>query len=297
MSGEHKHEAVFLCLIAAICAAGWPLLCQTANLSWQNADYTHILLILPISIALILLEWRFLQRIFKWNVRGGSSLLAAALVIICITAFTANYLPGDVRLSIRMAALVLSWIGAFLLCFGSRVSKSALFPLLFMFGLVPLPNSVLNDIIAMLQQGSVWSAYVLFAACGVPVSVNGIFLKVPGLTVEVAKECSSIRSSSMLLVTTLVLVHLLLQSPWRKLLVVALALPLSLAKNGLRIFIIVMLGTKVDPGYLDGRLHHQGGILFLVLALSVIFAVIWVLGKKENSALSASRGVIQRESA
>jgi len=297
MIGEHKNEAVFLCLIAAICGAGWLPLCQTAILSWQNDDYTHILLILPISIVLILLQRRSLQRLLKWNVRGGSSLLAAALVIICITALTVSYLPEDVRLSIRMASLVLSWVGAFLLCFGSRAFRSALFPLLFMFGLVPLPTSVVNYIIAMLQQGSVWSAYVLFAACGVPVSVNGIFLKVPGLTVEVAKECSSIRSSSMLLVTTLVLVHLLLRSPWRKSLVVALALPLSLAKNGLRIFTIVMLGTKVDPGYLDGRLHHQGGILFFILALSVIFVVIWVLGKKENCVLSASRGVIQRESA
>ena len=297
MIGEHKHEAVFLCLIAAICGAGWLPLCQTAVLSWQNDDYTHILLILPISIVLILLEWRSLQRILKWNGRGGSSLLVAALVIICITAFSVSYLPEDVRLSILMASLVLSWIGAFLLCFGSRVSRRVLFPLLFMFGLVPLPISVVSEIIAMLQKGSVWSAYVLFAACGVPVSVNGIFLKVPDLTVEVAKECSSIRSSSMLLVTTLVLVHLLLRSPWRKSLVVALALPLSLAKNGLRIFTIVMLGTKIDPGYLDGRLHHQGGILFFVPALGVIFVVIWVLGKKENPVLSASRRTIQRESA
>lgn len=295
MIREHKHEAVFLCLIAAICAAGWLLLCQTAILSWQSDDYTHILLILPISMVLILLEWRSLKHILKWNIRGGSSLLAAALAIVCITAFTANYLPGDEQLSIRMAALVLSWIGAFMLCFGSRASRGVLFPLLFLFGLVPLPKFVLNDIIAMLQQGSVWSAHALFAACGVPVSANGIFLKVPGLTVEVAKECSSIRSSSMLLVTTLVLVHLLLRSPWRKLLVIALALPLSVAKNGLRIFTIVMLGTKVDPGYLDGRLHHQGGILFFAVALSAVFVAIWILGKRENSMLRASGVAIQRD--
>src|SRR6185437_8543984 len=154
MIGEHKSEAVFLCLIAAICGAGWLPLCQTAILSWQNDDYTHILLILPISIVLILLQRRSLQRLLKWNVRGGSSLLAAALVIICITALTVSYLPEDVRLSIRMASLVLSWVGAFLLCFGSRAFRSALFPLLFMFGLVPLPTSVVNYIIAMLQQGS-----------------------------------------------------------------------------------------------------------------------------------------------
>jgi exosortase/archaeosortase family protein len=111
---------------------------------------------------------------------------------------------------------------------------------------------------------------------------DGVLLTIPGLTLQVAQECSSIRSSSMLLVTTMVLAQLLLRSPWRKALVIALAVPLSVTKNGLRIFTIAMLGTRVDPAYLTGRLHHQGGIVFFAIILLLTFAVLWILRKGEG---------------
>jgi len=47
-------------------------------------------------------------------------------------------------------------------------------------------------------------------------------------------------------------------------LLIAAAIPLSVAKNGLRIFTIAELGTRVDPGFLGGKLHHDGGIIFFL---------------------------------
>jgi exosortase len=116
---------------------------------------------------------------------------------------------------------------------------------------------------------------------GVAVEREGLFVHIPGLTIEVARECSSIRSSSMLLVTTMVLAQLLLRSPWRKAFVVAVAIPLSVAKNGLRIFVIAMLATRVDPSFLTGRLHHQGGIFFFLIALGAIFLLLWIVRRGE----------------
>ena len=121
-----------------------------------------------------------------------------------------------------------------------------------------------------------------FYAAGVPVSQDGFFLTIPTLTLEVAKECSSIRSSLMLVLTSMVLAQLQLRSFWRKALVVAVAVPLSVAKNGLRIFTIAMLGTKVDRGFLTGKLHHHGGVVFLLLALLLVFLLLWILRKTEH---------------
>ena len=97
-------------------------------------------------------------------------------------------------------------------------------------------------------------------------------MTIPGLTIEVARECSSIRSSLMLVVTSMVLAQMLLRSAWRKTVVIALAIPLSVAKNGLRIFVLGMLATRVDRSYLTGRLHHQGGIIYFLIALAVILS-------------------------
>lgn len=277
----------FLCAVSLL--VGWRPLVETFALALRDDAYTHILLILPISVVLVFLQWRSLRRIVAPNVRAGSALLATAVLVAGFTTGWSTSLPSDVRLSLRMFALVLSWIGSFVLCFGSRASRSVLFPLCFLFGLVPSPQFALSEIVRLLQQGSAFAAYVLFAAVGVPVTQDGVMLTVPGLTVEVAKECSSIRSSSMLLVTTIVLAQLLLRSSWRRVLVIGFAVFLSVAKNGLRIFTIVMLGTRVNPGYLTGRFHHEGGIVFFIIALIGVFVLLWILRPGEN--LSQTRPV------
>ena len=282
-----KHQAGLVLLWALSLLAGWRPLVDTFALSLHDEAYTHILLILPISAALIFLEWQFLRTMFTPSLRTGSAFLAAAVLIACSALMWSASLPSDGQLSIRMFALVLWWIGAFVLCLGSQASRAALFPLLFLFGLVPFPQVVLNWIVALLQQGSTWSARMLFVAFGVPVAQDGFYLTIPGLTVQVAYECSSIRSSSMLLVTTMVLAQLLLRSRWRKTLLICLAVPLSVAKNGLRVFSIAMLATRVDPGYMTGRFHHQGGIIFFAIALIAIFMLLWILRRGEGSSLAS----------
>ncbi len=192
-------------------------------------------------------------------------------------------LSPDERLAANMLALVVWWIAAFILCFGLRAFRRVRFPLCFLFWLVPFPDFVLNPIVNLLQQGSAAAAHLLFVAARVPVEQHGILVHIPGLTVEVAQECSSIRSSSMLIVTTMVLAQLLLRSPWRKALIILVAIPLSVAKNGLRIFTIAMLATRVDPSFLTGRLHRKGGIVFFLIALAVTFLLLWILRRGEKA--------------
>ncbi len=202
-------------------------------------------------------------------------------------------LSPDERLSASMLALVAWWIAAFILCFGLHASRRALFPLCFLFWMVPFPEFVLNPVVNLLQQGSAAAAHLLFAVAGVPVEQHGVLVHIPGLTVEVARECSSIRSSSMLIVTTMVLAQLLLRSPWRKALIILLSIPLSVAKNGLRIFTIAMLTTRVDPSFLTGRLHREGGIIFFLIALAVTFLLLWILrrGEEANQGVRTTRAV------
>jgi exosortase len=277
-----KHRLGFTALWAVSLLVGWRALFETFSLSLEGVQHTYLLLILPIGAALIFLEWRAARTAVTLDVRAGSACLAiAALVVIPTLVWRASF-PTDVLLSARMLGLVLWWIGAFVLCFGTRSAQMVSFPLGFLLGLVPLPQLVVNWIIVVLQQGSASAAHVLFTACGVPVAQDGVVLTIPSLTMHVGEECSSIRSSSMLLVTTMVLAQLLLRSPWRKALVIALAVPLSIAKNGLRIFTIAMLGTRIDAGYLTGRFHREGGIVFFAIVLFILFAFFWLLRRGEE---------------
>lgn len=278
-----KHVTGFLALVSGSLLVGWRPLCQTFELSWRNDEYTQILLILPISAALIFMQRRSFPPVSGWSFRAGLALLTASVAIACPIWFMAYSMTADERLALEMFALVLWWIGCFSFCFGTGAARGLMFPLLLLFGLVPLPDFVLNRIIALLQFGTAWSAHALFAAFGVPVVHHGVFLTIPNLTIQIAQECSSIRSSSMLFITTLVLAQVLLRSSWRRMLIVFISIPLSVAKNGLRIFTIAILGTRVDAGYLTGRLHHQGGILFFLIALVATFAMIGLCQKGEGA--------------
>jgi exosortase len=259
----------------------WHSLVITRGLALANDAYTHILLILPLSVALIYMDSKALRIDPQPSPRIGAALLALALLIGCFARWGMVAAPDDVRLSLCMFALVTWWIASVLLCFGARTFQSFLFPLCFLFLMVPIPEFALSWIVEFLQQQSALAARILFRAIGVPVTQDGIMLSIPGLDIEVARECSSIRSSLMLVVTTMILAHLFLRSWWRKALLIAAAIPLSVAKNGLRIATIAELGTRIDPGFLSGKLHHNGGILFFGLSVVTVGALLWVLRRTE----------------
>jgi exosortase len=269
------------CILGAISLLiWWTPLVSTFALAWRDSQHTHILLILPVSIALMYMDWESPRASGSASSVGFVFLIAAAVTKVVATLHIFPLLP-DERLSVNMLALVVWWIGAFTLSFGGRALRRALFPLCFLFWIVPIPQFLLDAIVRLLQEGSVTSARLLFALAGVPSAQDATQITIPGLTVEVAAECSSIRSSLMLVVTTMVLAQILLRSTWRKILVIAVAIPLSVAKNGLRIFVLAMLTTRVDPSFIRGRLHHQGGIIYFLIALVGIGMLIWIARRGE----------------
>jgi len=70
------------------------------------------------------------------------------------------------------------------------------------------------------------------------------------------------------MISSMALAHLYLRSYWGKILLILAAVPISMAKNGVRIFALSMLGMKVNPAFLYGRLHRNGGIVFFLLAMA-----------------------------
>jgi exosortase len=260
----------------------WQPFAATMALALRDDQYTHILLILPVSVALISSEWHSLRLHSSSSPLAAACLFAAGILIAAWAKWSSAPTP-DVRLALGMLSLVILWNAAFIFFFGVSAARSAVFSLGFLFWMVPLPAFLLDRIVHWLQQWSSVAAWLLFSASGVPASHDGILISIPGLTVEVAQECSSIRSSLMLLVTTMVLAHVLLRSSWRKFLLVSIAVPLSVAKNGLRIFTIAILGTRVDRGFLTGRLHREGGSLFFLLALLGISFFLWFLRRSERA--------------
>jgi exosortase len=269
----------FLSVCAASVAIWWKPCLTTMALALKNSEYSHVLIIIPITAALVFCRRRTLRRSIRFDPTVGTPLLLVSLAA-GLWSSRASFTAPDLKLFVSMFALVTCWIGAIVMCFGRRVFRLVLFPILFLFWVVPWPEFFLSRVVIALQQASATLTYIMFEALRVPVRKNGVILSIPGLDIEVAKECSSIRSSLILVITSMLLAHLLLRSAWRRRLVILLTIPLSVAKNAVRIVTLSMLGTHVDASFLTGRLHHQGGVIFFSFSVICLWLLIQMLQER-----------------
>ena len=185
-------------------------------------------------------------------------------------------------LVLPVMAFVTGIIGGVVYFLGLPSFRAMMFPWLFLYFLVPIPEPLAHGLRVALQQGSAEAAYVMFKLTGTPVFRDSLAFCLPGLTIQVAEECSGIHSSLVLVITSLVAGHLFLNKTAGRLLLVVLVLPLCLIRNGFRIVSVSLLTIYVDPGIIDGPLHHRGGPVYFILSLGVLVAILWGLRRFER---------------
>ena len=159
--------------------------------------------------------------------------------------------------------------------------RAAAFPMAFLIFIVPLPDSAADFLENASKLASADVANVLFIATGTPVLRDGTVFLLPGIAIEVAKECSGIRSSLVLFITSLLASYLFLRSPWRRASLVAAVIPLGLLRNGVRILTISLLCVHVGPQMINSVIHRRGGPFFFAASLIPLFLLLWWLRRGE----------------
>jgi len=270
-----RRVSTFLLLSAGAAVVFSQSIAQLFQLAWTNDAYSHVLLMLPVSIALLFVNREDVFATLNWAVAPGLTVAAGAGVLSIASYFVQS-------LSLSIATLAVLWLSCFVSCFGLDAFRKGLFPLLILAFLVPLPLSVTGEIAAFLQRGSAEVAYRLLQIASVPVSREGVILSLPGLTLEVATECSGLRSSMLLLITSLVIAHVHLRAGWRQIVVALLVIPISTLKNGIRVFTLATASVYLDHAIMASWLHHNGGFLFFLLGLGLIIGTVKFLQKTER---------------
>jgi len=257
-------------------------LSSLVSYSLHDQSGSHIVLVPFISIFLIYSER---DRIFtdtRNSFGFGIALILTATLLYWLSGRNALLGGGRQWLSLATLLVIWTWIAGFLACYGSRALRAAAFPLFFLLLMVPLPDAVMAQTIHAMQQGTAEVALLVFRVAGVPVLSQGFVFSVPGFTIEIASECSGIRSSIALFITALLAAHFFLRTRWKMFLFVALTLPLAVIKNGIRVATLTLLSMYVDPGFLLGNLHREGGFVFFFLALAMLAPVLLLLQKSER---------------
>ena len=275
---QTRYFAIFLLVLIAV---GNGVLQELVTYSLRNATASHVILVPFVTIALILRERHEILSSLRPAPRLGTAVVIAGVGIMLLGRLSATGLLSEDRLSVSVAGFVVASVGGFLLFYGTKACRAALFPLLFLGFTVPFPTGIIATVTATLKQGSADTVAGLLALTGTPYIREGFVFSVPKFVIEIADECSGIRSSIGLLLTMLLASHTFLKSGWAKSVVVLAILPIAILKNGIRIVTLTLLAIHVDRGFLDGQLHHEGGIVFFLLGLAMLAPLVFWLYRAE----------------
>ncbi len=249
-------------------------------------QYSQILVVVPISVLLLYMERKRILAHVAYSVPGGVLYLALLGAFAYVAGHSATMDPSS-YISLSILLFAGCCISAFLFSYGVQAARAAAFPLFFLVLMTPMTDSLRERTITFLQNGSAVVTDWFFTAARIPFRREGVVLTLPIVTIEIAQECSGIRSSIVLFLVGLVLGHLYLKSGWSNLALALLMVPLTIFKNGMRIFTLSTLGMYVDRSFLTGNLHHHGGFVFFALAFVGLWFVIWMLQKFEGFAAGA----------
>jgi exosortase C (VPDSG-CTERM-specific) len=247
--------------------------------------HSHVLLIPFISAYLIYIRRNQLPKDYRSSLAwallplffGVASLLSAQGLGRTDPTLSQN----DFLSLITFSFVCLVASGGFLIL-GAKWMAASAFPFAFLFFMVPLPEAVLQWLESVSKLASAEAAALLFAITGTPMLRDGAVFQLPGITIEVAQECSGIRSSYVLFITTLAASYLFLKSPWRRVLLIAFVIPLAILRNGFRIVVIGLLCVELGPQMIDSVIHHRGGPLFFALSLIPFLLLLWWLRRGEQ---------------
>lgn len=231
----------------------------------HDPDYSHGFLVPLFSIFLV---WRNRRALARLRIRPswwGLAAMAGALAILVIGKLGAE-------LFLTRSSIVLLLAGVALFFLGWRWLRALLFPLAFLFLMIPIPALLYDQISLPLQFFASHVASSLLTLVGVPVLRDGNIIHLPAMTLEVAEACSGIRSLISLVALALIYGYLLEPAMWRRAVLVAAAVPIAVIANALRIMGTGLLVEYWSPEMGTGFFHAFSGWLVFVFALFLLFA-------------------------
>jgi exosortase C (VPDSG-CTERM-specific) len=252
------------------------------RLASENSLHSHVPLVPLIAGYLWYAQPRRPSGACRSSVTGTLGLSAIAVAALTGEVWFRAGLSGTDALALSTLAYLSFVAAGGFLFLGSGWMAAAAFPFAFLLFMVPLPDVAALWLETALVAASADVSALFFRLTGTPLFRDGLLLGLPGITLEVARECSGIRSTWVLLITSVIASRMFLDNPWRRLALVAFVIPLGIVRNALRILVIGLLAVHVGPHMVDTVIHHRGGPIFFALSLGPLFALLWWLRRGER---------------
>jgi len=233
---------------------------------WGDPNYGHGLLV-PLFVAYLL--WRDRARWLVVPLRPsdyGLPILWSALGLLLLGTLGAELFTARISLILMVSAIIV-------LLAGWQFLRAIAFPTGYLLFMIPLPALVYYQLTFPLQLlASRLGAHGL-AFLGIPTVRQGNLLILPNVTLEVVEACSGVRSLLSLVAAVVAYGYLAERSVWKRILLVALTIPIVILSNGFRLVAAGILSYRYGPNVDSGALHAALGLLFFALAFLSILLV------------------------
>ena len=301
--GSWRRQWIILTILAAALAVCFvsPLL-ELFGFAWDSKFFSYIPLMPAIAGYLIWLKRDQVEPGVRPAWAAAAAAAAAGGVILAASALATRrgwHPTEEDYLAVMTSGLLLFLVAAAFAVMGWAAMKTMAFPVAMLAFMVPCPEHLLDVITYFFQQTSATAAWGMLRLAGTAIHKDGLLLLLPDVKatprhaapfeLSVAPECSGIHSTMVLLITSLIAGHLFLRSPWRRTGLALFVIPLAIARNGFRIFVLGELCVHVKADMIDTPIHLQGGPIFFVLSLIPFFLLLIWLRKRETRQDDAGR--------
>ena len=231
--------------------------------TWFRAEtYTHGILILPIVVWLM---WR--KRYVLSQYQTQPSYVALIPLSMAGLLWMLGYLV-DV-LVVQQLALVAMLVFGFLVVMGLNLFKALLFPLLFLFFAVPMGEGLVPPMMEYTATATV----ALIKLTGIPVYRDGMFISLPSGDWSVVEACSGVRYLISSLTLGTLFAYINYTSYKKRLAFIIVAILVPIIANGLRAYMVVMIGHLSDMELAVGVDHLIYGWVFFGLVMLILFSI------------------------
>ncbi|MBN1378894.1 MAG: exosortase/archaeosortase family protein [Gammaproteobacteria bacterium] len=198
--------------------------------------------------------------------------------MILIPALLLHMLDTGIHSQLLSAfALILSLPGFSLLFLGKSKTKTILFLLLALFLTIPIPLAFTESIHLALRYIATDSTVWLLRLFDIPVYAKDTTIQIENGSLQVADACSGFATLYATVTVALLTAYLCRNTP-RRIIVLAIAAPLAISVNIVRVFILTLLVKWFGLDVLNTSAHEISGLFTFMVALPIIF----IIGRDQN---------------
>ncbi|HJU03979.1 MAG TPA: exosortase A [Nitrospiraceae bacterium] len=239
---------------------------------YADPDYSHGFLVPFVSAYLIWERWDKLKRLPVTPTLWGIGVLAVGLFMLLLGTLGAE-------LYLQRSSFLIVISGLVLLLLGYDFLRVLLFPIAFLFFMIPLPAIVMNELAFPLQLFAAKTAAFCLFNFGIPILREGNVIVLAGTTLEVAEACSGIRSLQALLALGVFYAYFSQHVMWKRWVLVMLSIPIAIIANAFRVSGTGMLAHYWGPEAAEGFYHTFSGWLIFLLAFVLLLLCDVVLSR------------------